>query len=386
MAMTARPGWGRARATLAMAGVLGVWLAAASPVAPRAATLPPRLDDRTFWTLSADLSEPNGYFRSDNLVSNEHTFQYVIPALQKQVRPGGVYLGVAPDQNFTYILATEPRMAFILDVRRGNLLEHLMFKAIFELSRDRAEFLSRLFARPRPSGLGPASSVRELFGAFDGVEGTEARYRENVRAMTRHLTGRHGFALSPDDLAQIEAIAFAFFSNGPGLRYSMSSGPGARGFRGNFPTYEALMEQTDTAGLPRGYLASETGFQVIKDLEARNLIVPVVGNFAGNRALRGIGRYVREHGATISAFYVSNVEQYLFQDGLFEAFAQNVATLPIDRASTFIRSVSTRFGYEGGQQIGPDGRASALYPIGAFGDDFRAGRLKTYYEVNFRSR
>src|SRR5262245_36122092 len=107
--------------------------------------LPLRLSDAAFWRLSTSLSEADGTFRSENLVSNEHTYQYVIPSLRRATRPGGVYLGVAPDQNFTYILATQPRMAFILDIRRGNLLQHLMYKALIELSADRAEFLSRLF-------------------------------------------------------------------------------------------------------------------------------------------------------------------------------------------------------------------------------------------------
>ena len=99
------------------------------------------------------LSGAGGFFRSENLVSNEHTYQYVIPALKKAVLPGGIYLGVAPDQNFTYMAAIRPRMAFILDIRRGNLLEHLMYKALFELSVDRADFVSRLFSKPRPAGL-----------------------------------------------------------------------------------------------------------------------------------------------------------------------------------------------------------------------------------------
>src|SRR6478672_4419868 len=123
-----------------------------------AGPLPAKLTNQQFWALSAALSEPGGYFRSENLVSNEHTFQYVVPALEHRVR-GGVYLGVAPDQNFTYIAAVKPRMAFIVDIRRGNLLEHLMYKAVIELSADRAEFLSRLFARKRPANVGPKSSV-----------------------------------------------------------------------------------------------------------------------------------------------------------------------------------------------------------------------------------
>jgi hypothetical protein len=47
------------------------------PAVPAAAPAPaqPRLADREFWRLIEEFSEPNGFFRSDNLVSNEDTFQ-----------------------------------------------------------------------------------------------------------------------------------------------------------------------------------------------------------------------------------------------------------------------------------------------------------------------
>ena len=38
----------------------------------------------------------------------------------------------------------------------------------------------------------------------------------------------------------------------------------------------------------------------------------VIGDFAGPKALRAVGRWVRAHDAKIDALYVSNVEQYLF--------------------------------------------------------------------------
>ena len=83
--------------------------------------------------------------------------------------PGGVYLGVAPDQNFTYMVAVRPRMAFILDIRRGNLLQHLLYKAVFELSADRAEFVSMLFSKPRPAGLKTdGDRVRAVFSLRAG--------------------------------------------------------------------------------------------------------------------------------------------------------------------------------------------------------------------------
>src|SRR3990170_2708710 len=116
-------------------------------------TLPERLSDQEFWRLSAESSEPNGYFRSDNLVSNEIWLQWVIPDLLARSRQGGVYLGVGPEQNFTYIAALMPKMVFITDIRRGNLHMHLMYKALFELTNNRADFVAMLFNKKRPAGL-----------------------------------------------------------------------------------------------------------------------------------------------------------------------------------------------------------------------------------------
>jgi hypothetical protein len=105
-------------------------VARVSPVTPQvrpaASRLPAALGGQDFWKLSVELSEPDGVFRSDNLVSNEMFMQRVIPELVKTVRPGRAYLGVGPEQNFTYVAATRPSMAFVLDVRRGNLHLHLM--------------------------------------------------------------------------------------------------------------------------------------------------------------------------------------------------------------------------------------------------------------------
>ena len=367
---------------LVLAGSLALVPARVQPVN---VTLPQRLSDQEFWRLSSELSEPGGYFRSENLVSNEHTFQYVIPALKRRIRTGGVYLGVAPDQNFTYIVATAPRMAFIVDIRRGNFLQHLMYKAIIELSADRGEFVSRLFSKPRPAGITTSLTATELFALYQPVATSEHLYRQNAKSIRDQLTRRHGFALSPDDLDQIESIYFAFFWDGPSLRYSTRPGFGGRSFGNSFPTYEELMVQTDWDGVAHGYLASEANFRWLKGMQERNLIVPVVGDFAGPKALRAVGQYVRKHQANVSVYYVSNVEQYLFQDGLFDTFARNVATLPLDETSTFIRSVSRRFGYPG-PFLGSDGRASALDSIQSFVRDATAGRILTYSDINSRSR
>src|SRR4030095_14461062 len=162
-------------------------------------------------------------FRSENLVSNESTFQRVIPTLKKQIKPEGVYLGVGPDQNFTYIAALAPKLAFILDIRRQNMLLHLMYKALFEISNNRVEFLSRLFARPAPEGLSTTISTEDLFGAFDESTSDPGLARGTLDAIGQQLLEQHQFDLTSDDLSKIEHVYNAFVVAGPEIRYSSQS-------------------------------------------------------------------------------------------------------------------------------------------------------------------
>jgi hypothetical protein len=273
-------------------------------------------------------------------MSNEKTLQHVIPELKKSLAPAGVYIGVGPEQNFTYIAALQPKVAFILDIRRQNMLEHLLYKALFELSSDRAEFLSRLFSRTRRSTVGTAATVKELFSAYQGATASRDLFQENLRAVQDRLINHHRFALTNDDLDRIEYVYKEFFAHGPDMSYTF---PGAGpGLRESFPAYAELMMETDGAGGSRSYLATDENFQVLKILESNNLVVPLVGDFVGPKAIRALGRYLREHGATVTAFYTSNVEMYLRRDDTWNRFCDNVAMLPLDTASTFIRTVPGR--------------------------------------------
>ena len=300
-------------------------------------TPPDRLTDSELWQLSGQFSEAGGTFHSENYISNENEFQRVIPDLVTRAKTGQLYLGVGPEQNFSYIAALRPRMVFIVDIRRGNLLEHLLYKAFFELSATRAEFLSRLFARTMPASLGLDATVDALFLALSQAPATEALFARNLEQAVAHLTKTHGFALSTDDLAQLETIyRVGFVTDGPYMMYRRTDGRNA----GRRPTYAELMTREDGAGNQRSYLAEETSFAFLKNLHERNLLVPVVGDFGGPKALRAVGTYARTHGMMLSAFYLSNVEQYLRQDGKYQAFCASVASMPIDDSSTFIRSQS----------------------------------------------
>jgi len=352
---------------------------AASSASERLASqIPERLSDSTFWRMVTEFSEPGGYFRSDNFVSNETSFQYVIPELVRSTRQGGVYLGVAPDQNFTYLVALRPRIAFIVDIRRQNMVHHLMYKALVEMSADRAEFMSLLFARRRPDRLDATSTVEVLFSAYSEVIADSALFVKNLAAMGDWLTKRHGFGLSANDLQSLEYVYRAFVTAGPDITYAFPNG-GGRGF-GRWPSFSQLMLESDGQGQNRSYLATEENFRILKDLETRNLIVPLVGNFSGDKTLRAVGRYLKERGGTVTAFYTSNVEQYLFQQGDdWNRFYANVATLPLDSTSTFIRSLSNGNGFRPGS---PNSRSVQL--LSSIQETLKAvqdGRVQTYYDM-----
>ena len=331
------------RAFLALL-LVAAGLSAPSGPGLSAAELPARLSDQEFWRIIDTFSEPSGTFHSENFVSNEGRFQLVLPELIRRTKPGRLYVGVGPEQNFTYMVAVRPRMAFIIDIRRGNLHEQLLYKALMELSADRAEFLSRLFSRPRPATAGPATPIADLFAAFEMVRPTEALYKQNFDAVIQLLTKKHALPLPAEDIEGIDFVYHtAFFADGPELGYRLMG----QGRNMTHPTYAYLMSTDDGAGVQRSYLASEANFLFLKDLQSKNLIVPVVGDFGGTRALPAIAKYARDSGTVVSAFYLSNVEQYLRADGTAAAFCATVATMPLDETSTFIR------GRANGRGIGP---------------------------------
>jgi hypothetical protein len=308
-------------------------------------TAPASLTDAEFWTLFTSMSEPGGSFASENFVSNEMTYQYVIPTLQRTVAKDGVYLGVGPEQNFTYIANLKPRLAIIFDIRRQNAMAHLMYKALFELSPTRSEFVSRLFSRPLTGRVAPTAKVSDMFAVATAASRSDSAYEANERAIFRTLVDTHHFTLTPGDSAAIEHLFEVFYDGGPDIDYAYRLG--RRGFS-TYPSYGTIQTQTNADNVPMAFLSSEENYQAVRAMHQANLIVPVVGDFAGPKAIRGVGEYLRQRSLKVSAFYLSNVEQYLFQNGVADKFYENVATLPLDSSSTFIRSVPLGGGGGGG--------------------------------------
>jgi hypothetical protein len=323
-----------------------------------------------------DFSEPGGVFPSDNFLSNEAGYQEVIPALLKTLKPGGAYFGVGPEQNFTYIVALQPKIAFIIDIRRQNMLEHLFYKALMETSADRVEFLSRLFSRPRIDST--ANSTPEMFfRAYKLSHPIPSFFETNIRRVVEYLEKQKGFKLSDQDKAGIRYVAQAFFKSGPNLSYTFTRGYGDSR---RMPSYSDLMTESDGVSRNWNFLATEDQFQAIRAMQKNNLIVPLVGDFAGPKAIRSVAQYVQEHASTVRAFYTSNVEQYLFQDNAsWKRFYDNVAFLPTDSTSTFIRYVleAERYGRY---------RTSLISTMTSTMNAYRGGGIQQYYDIVKLSR
>jgi len=315
---------------LLIAPVLFVFLltAAASRVANAAR------DHKAFAALSARLSEPGGYFDSDNLISNETSYLHVIGKLRELGIHGGVYVGVGPDQSFSYIAKIRPRLAIMIDIRKDNLLQHLLFKAMFARAHNRIEYLCTYFGKPIPKTKGWENrGVKELAEYIDSTA-SDSRLFEKTSKELRQDIQKFGIPLTQSDLETIGKVQRAFFSAGLDIRYSSYHRPP----RSIYPPYRELLLETDLGGQQQNYFNSEDDFQFIKKLEDQDLIVPVVGDLSGPQAMKAIGQYVTEIKEKVSAFYVSNVEFYLQRQGTFDRFAENLKSFPIDDHSVIIRS------------------------------------------------
>ena len=327
----------------------------------RAQGWPPKLEDSAFWEMVRGFSEagagyqPVGGYRSDNLVSNERSLQHVMPMLAS-LRQAGAYIGVGPEQNFTYVVALEPAIAFVIDIRRENQLLHLLYKALAETSADRAEFLSRLFARPRPAGLDPDVSVQALFAAFDAVERSAELEASTRDAVLQQLAGAHGFSLTDAERQGIASIYSRVTEGGPLLRWDATGGAW-------IPSYAELMTAGDYNGIQRSYLASEAAFQTFRRYQLRNQIVPLVGDFGGTVTLAAVGRYLATRDQAVAVFYTSNVEPYLRNETRAQ-FIRNVAALPRLRDGLLVRTTFHRTGETAGL---PDFETTTLTePLASF--------------------
>jgi hypothetical protein len=335
--------------------------------------------DSSFARLIERLSEPGGYFDTDNLISNETSYLHVVGALEELGVRGGAYIGVGPDQNFSYIAAIRPEIAFIVDIRRDNLLQHLMFKALFSLARNRLEYLCLLLGRSVPDDIEEWAerSIDDIIVYIDGTA-AEPEVAGNVLAAVAERAGAFGYPLSDSDVETVRRIHGTFIREGLSLRFQ-SYGRRPRPY---YPTYRQLLLERDFGGRQASYLASDEAFRFVKSLQESDQVIPVVGDFAGEHALLAVGEYLRERGTRVSAFYTSNVEQYVMREGAFGRFVRNLEQLPHNEDSVIIRSFFGRnFGYVHPQAVPGYYSVQLLQTIDGLLSNHAAAGYRSYLEL-----
>jgi hypothetical protein len=338
-----------------------------------------RLSSEEFSGLIRDLSEEGGYFMSDNFTSSEDSYLTIADKLQELAVPGGAYIGVGPEQNFTYIARTRPRIAFIVDIRRQAMIQHLMYKAIFKLAPTRALFLSRLLSRPIPEAKAPGADapLDEILAFFDNIPADNRTYAENLAEIRKTIQKDFQFPLSIEDQESLEYVYRSFRNWG----FQIGYGGGERGGRrfGRFPNLRQLLGMRDLKGKQGSFLASTKDYDFVLGMHNRNLIIPVVGDFSGKKALAAVGEYLRKRKIAVSVFYVSNVEIVLLDWGSYEQFSdfvKNVKKLPTDDRSLLLRSTFAYYGPPAqlpGYQL-----CNFLQKVPVFLREFDQGRYRSY--------
>lgn len=328
------------------------------------------IDRAEFLRMITEFSEPDGYFDTDNLISNETTYLDVTGALRELRKPGGVYLGVGPDQNFSYMAHLRPEVAFMVDIRRGNLLEHLLFRALFDQSRNRMEYLCLLLGRSVPVNVKDwnDAEIRKIVDYIDSARPSQELFERESAEIQMRILGL-GLKLTEKDLMTIREFHQRFFADGLDLRFNTHG----RAPQPYYPKFRDLIMAKGSSGSPESYLATEEGFRFVKQMQEENRVIPVIANLAGPKALRQIAGYAKGRKLTVRAFYVSNVEQYLSRDGDLEKFAENVKALPHDEGSILIRSIFGGFTRRYSEQL--------IQRMESFVAGWDSGKMSSYQQI-----
>ena len=333
--------------------------------------------DEQFQELSLSLSDKEQYFDTDNLISNERPFQHLIPAIKDKLPAGGAYLGVGPDQNFTYISGTRPSIAFIIDIRRHNLLQHLYFKELFERAPNRVEFLSLLLSRPTQTELSSRGlNAADLVEIFLGLPADRSLTDSTVSAVFSSLRRRFPEMIQEADRPFLDQMAGTFRQEGLRLRFRSHR----RRPRFFYPTLGELLTGTDRQGIEHGYLSSESYYSFVRTMQFENRIIPLVGDLGGTESLKAIGGFLEGSEIELSLFYVSNVEFYLASNGKFHLFSSNVGTLPINGSSLLLRTVF-RYGTAHPETAPGSNVTPLIQSVEAFLRHNSQARTRSYYDL-----
>ena len=312
---------------------------------------------------------PTGPAGADNLVTNEDSVPRIAGEIAAQVPPDQGYLGVGPDQNFTYIAHSRPALSVIVDYRRKNRLLHLLHKAFFALSPTRADYLRHLTAMHPRVKVGVDSTAESLIAAFDHDGHARSAAAESRREVERYLEPL-GLISEPADRAEIERIRVRLA--GPGLRARFLALPG-------YPTTARMMTTVDRGGRPAHFLADESFYRRVRERQLGDVVLPIVDDFGAADGLSRLATQLGRRGPEIGLAYFSDVEFFLFRAGRFPAFIANLRRLPWHRNARVVRSSTKPIDHA--ERVAGDSSTTILRPAREFLDRAAAGGFRRWDDL-----
>ena len=259
--------------------------------------------------------------RTEYLVSNEVDYPLVGQFVARLNHTSGVYVGVGPEQNYSFIAATTPAAAFIIDYRRENLLLHALFRSLLELADSRSEYLALLLSKPLSESSFPADpTLTNLIVHCDRTASDLDLFQRTLGQIKSRVL-EHVGDVTENDFPVIEQIYRDFRDDGLDLRCRFPQYTS----RGKlYPTYrDFLMSGAESQLEGRHFLADDAAFNVVKQRYSENRILCVKGDYAGLQALTTVGRFCSHHSLKIGLIYVSSVEYRLMKEGVFDQYVRN---------------------------------------------------------------
>ncbi len=316
---------------------------------------------RSLAALARDAREPEAQVAYDNTISNERTYLDVAAALAHHAAPGRVYIGVGPEQNFAYIARARPGVAFIVDYRRDNFVLHVAYRALFAIAPTRVAFVCGLLGRSCADASTAVEADADAVLAAAAARPPNADERERMRAAIVARARTYDLGLDGVDLGRMVAQLDVLFER------QLDGRPPSRAGEPPQPSLRELLVAR-AHGVQMGFLASDDAYRTVQALERAGRIVPIVGDFTGDRALAAIAAWMRAHAMLLGVFYMSNVEQDL-PHAAWPRWIANLRALPSDARSLAIRAVvATRDGEQSVTLIHP---YAALVERGADGSPVR---------------
>ncbi len=242
-------------------------------------------------------------------ISNEYRHDLWFPYVRDI---GGVYVGVASDQNYTLMAVARSELGYLIDLDRQVVNLHRVYMALISQSADPDAFLERFTAK--------------------SLKDTKALLEPALADLT------------PRDRSD----ALKFVEDNQKALYD----------------YLKIVRNTKRGEQGVTWLADPSLYDYIRRMVATGRLRPLNGNLLGKKAMATISASITALGKQVGILYVSNAEEYLYYT---PQFATNVRALPAASNGVVLRTIHDRF--EGWESNG-DGDKRWNYQVQPL-DDFQ---------------